>query len=307
MTSEPRLRASEAAPLLHALVARAAASANVRALAIKGPALALQGLRVERTSADVDVMISPSEMDDFLDKMFAIGWHNSPTRTAPRVVPSHSLDLVHERWPISIDVHHQFPGFLADPTSVFEVLWTRRATLQMAEVPVPVADPCSQAALVALHLLRDPWFASTSELLTDLRVRTLDVLSHDDLEELAHLAAMTGAAMTMAPFLEALGIEAPQDRTAEKPTRLAQWEMRTRQEFMTAPWLLELKQEPMWHWPATIHRAIAMPEWQVRRKYGDPRDPDEAIWRLRLRRARNLALGSYITALRRRGSSSPHK
>ena len=69
-----RLRAEEAVPLLHALIARAADDLGVRVLAIKGPVVALQGLREQRTSADVDVLVHPRDLEPLVDGLVALGW-----------------------------------------------------------------------------------------------------------------------------------------------------------------------------------------------------------------------------------------
>ena len=114
MGSGLRLRAEEAVPLAHALIARLADDLGLRALAIKGPAVALQGLREPRTSADVDVLVHPRDLEPLVEGVVALGWRRQVAGTYASIMPPHSVNLLSDRWPIGIDVHHYYPGFLAD-------------------------------------------------------------------------------------------------------------------------------------------------------------------------------------------------
>ncbi len=67
-------------------------------------------------------------------------------------------------------MHDRFPGFLAEPTEVFEALWERRTTARIAHRDVPCPDVLAHGAVAALHWLRDGWSEATREKL-DFLVR----------------------------------------------------------------------------------------------------------------------------------------
>ena len=71
------------------------------------------------------------------------------------LLPLHSTTLRNPRWGCELDVHNRFPGFLADPSDVFEALWERRTTVTIAHQDIPCPDPSSHAVIAALHWLRD--------------------------------------------------------------------------------------------------------------------------------------------------------
>ena len=119
MSGALRLRAEEAVPLLHTLVARAAADLGLRVLAIKGPVVALQGMRAPRASADLDVLVHPRDLGPLVDGLVALGWRRAVEGTYASIMPPHSTNLLSDLWPVAMDVHHYFPGFLADAGEVF--------------------------------------------------------------------------------------------------------------------------------------------------------------------------------------------
>ncbi len=207
VTLEPalRLRAEEAVPLAHALVARVASDHGLRVLAIKGPAVAEQGLREARDSADVDVLVHPRDLEPLVGGLTAVGWKRMVTGTYASIMPPHSVNVLNDHWPIGIDVHHYFPGFLADAGQVFEALWARHELINLAGVPVPACDPVGQVAIVALHHLRvSP--GGESDPLRDLAQRARVTLSTQDLAALIELAQETDATGPLRPFLLQLGV-----------------------------------------------------------------------------------------------------
>ncbi|MGH3331093.1 MAG: nucleotidyltransferase family protein, partial [Nocardioidaceae bacterium] len=136
----PSLTLDEAVPLLHGHVERLARDEGVRVLFIKGPVVAAQGLRVPRTYVDVDVLVDPAAMRPMRDALEQAGWRAPVADTTAHIVPQHSATYAHEVWPCTIDVHDRFPGFLADPQDVFEALWARRTTANVAGLEVPCCD-----------------------------------------------------------------------------------------------------------------------------------------------------------------------
>jgi hypothetical protein len=271
-----RLRLDEAGPLAQVLVAQVAGRHGLRALAIKGPTVALQGLRAPRTSADVDVLVHPTELEPFIDAMVALGWRRGVTTTAALMMPMHSVNLLHDHWPLGIDVHHYFPGFLADPAQVFDALWQRRASVVLAGVPVPAADPVAQAAIVALHLLRDTP-SGRSPALEDLLDRARASFAAGDRADLVALAGRTGATDTLRPFLLGLGLGDSQVGGSSCGGRLGhvdhvdhvdhaealrRWQQRQRVVGYEA-WFAHFAQTPVLRWPQAAWHALMLTDDEI--------------------------------------------
>lgn len=155
-TAGSRLTPTEAAPLIHVLIATVAERTDSRVLAIKGLVLAHHELRAPRISGDVDAIVHPDDLDGFLAGMAAAGWVANATTTTPKLLEYHSVDLTNDHWPMSIDVHSYFPGFLAPADEVFDQIWARRNEFEQAGHLVPVTDLVSSALVAALHYLRHP-------------------------------------------------------------------------------------------------------------------------------------------------------
>src|SRR6188768_285867 len=138
-------------PLAGAWCSELAARLPVRALVIKGPALAEYRLRTPRIAADVDVLVHPDDYKSYTMAIAASGWTERhhlfiADRTAP-----HSTTFIRDGWPIDIDVHRFFPGFLADPGLVFDILWARRVPRTSGHVRTWVPDRPSSALILGLH------------------------------------------------------------------------------------------------------------------------------------------------------------
>ena len=306
VAARPRLRGEEAGPLAHALVARAAADLGIRVLAIKGPVVAMQGLRAERTSADVDVLVHPRDLGPLVDGMVALGWRQSVIgASAPVIMPKHSVNLLNDLWPVGIDVHHYFPGFLADAGEVFDALWERHEVVTLAGAPVPACDRVGQIAVVALHLLREAPDGDSAAL-ADLAARARSLLSARDVAALVDLAHQTDATAPARPFLVSLGVSSGDLGPARDADAAALWECRARSTG-SGPWLLLLMRTPKRRWPQTLWHAVMLTGEEI---YGMHHVvPGEAsLARLRLRRIRRALRGLPATmrslaALRRHGSA----
>ncbi len=153
--NEDALTLAEAVPLGYAVLAQVAEDVGVRMLAIKGPILAMQGLREPRQSADIDVLVEPAGFAALTRGLEDVGWRNHVIYDCPGFVPKHSANHRHPHWPCEVDVHHWFPGFLADPSASFEVFWSRRSEATLAGRALPTLDVVAHGALAALHYLRD--------------------------------------------------------------------------------------------------------------------------------------------------------
>jgi hypothetical protein len=267
--------------LLHALVARAAADTSVRALAIKGPVVAMQGLRPPRSSADADVLVHPGDLEPFIDSLLHVGWRRGVTTTAALRMPMHSVNLLHDHWPVGLDLHHYFPGFLAEPADVFEALWVRRTPVVLAGVPVPACDRVGQAAIVALHLLRDTP-SGRSAALDDLARRTAATFAAEDLAALVELAARTDATGTLGPFLLGLGIEEHELALPRSAEALDRWRRRQRVVGYEA-WFERFAATPVRQWPRVARHALMLTDDEIYVSSGVA--PGQGnLTRLRLRR-----------------------
>ncbi|WP_082590393.1 nucleotidyltransferase family protein [Phycicoccus sp. Soil748] len=265
MAETAELRLSEAVPLAHALVARLAELQGVRILFIKGPTAVALGARPPRVSTDVDVLCEPGGLERLGPAMEHSGWRRRLRKTAEtrfvhasQYLFDHSIHYIHDEWPCDIDIHFNFPGFLAPDDVVFEELWTRHTSLNVAHWPVPCADYLGQAAIVALHALRDPHLAHTAP---DLQFVTQSLrgrgapASHD----LAALAAATGSAETLRPVLEELEITAPQGPSPDHEL-LRRWRVRTGDGSVpTTLWMIEVRNAKWSAKPRLVLRALLPP------------------------------------------------
>lgn len=248
----------------HAMVDRVAVDLDVRVLFIKGPAAVAQGLRLERTSLDVDVLVDPSRRHVLAQRLIELGWVDDHPYTSPTILPVHSWEYRNPLWPCELDVHDRFPGFFAKPQAVFESLWERRALVILASRPVPAPAPADHALLLALNCLRDPHQGA--------KVRELDFLvawARTELDDGALLGVATravelGAADTAAPFLDA--VEAPAvGRGSWSGAQRHDWLLLTKPVDSTAvSWVEELRRLPVHSWPRYLWYAAWLSEVELR-------------------------------------------
>lgn len=276
-----RLTGGEAMALLYVLTADVARRAGTRSLAIKGSVLGEQELRAPRVSADIDVLLHPDDIERFADAMVAAGWRRAPTSSVPKFLDHHSVNLLNDHWPMGIDAHVYFPGFLAPATEVFEVLWERRTSLVQAGRPVPCTDVCGSAAIAALHHLRAPAKPENQAAFEALVERAGRVLTPALRVELAELAERTGAVRTLEPFFDRLGIEATPTHPAEE-SGFERWRTATTTHGHLA-WIAAMRQRPVRAWPAYVWHALLLDAAELRAYHGD-RTETTPLWRLRVRR-----------------------
>lgn len=299
---EPSITLAEARELVAASVAARASENDVRLLLIKGPTLASHGLRDPRESVDVDVLIAPDELTTFIRGLESSGWHPYALSPAPPVIPEHSVTLVHERWPLELDVHHRFPGFLAEPQRVFDEFWKRRQQFQQAHQLVAMPDLASSILVAALNYERDP--VRCAGTLDSLRERSRKLLSQDQVNELADLARQTGCADTLHEFLDALG--APSVGVGEAdPTALAAWHLYqtintiagSGGSVLGVAWFEEIRRSRWHRRPAILWRALMLTENDLRGRFPQAPEGRRGVWLARYWRLKR-ALSSVPGALR---------
>jgi hypothetical protein len=302
------LRVGEAVELAHALLTRLSEIEGVRILFIKGPTAVLMGARPPRPSSDVDVLCEPGGMEKIGAALERCGWRRRvPESAKPQFVYAakylfeHSVHYIHDKWPCDLDIHYNFPGFFAPDDVVFDALWERHATVEVAHWPVPCADFLGQACIVGLHALRDP-DKPQSQADLDHLAEALNGKDDQTRRALSSLASATGCTDALRPLLEQVGAEVATGPWSET-RQLNRWSARTSQGAIpTVPWLLELRERPWRSRPALIWHAFLLPRDQLFTSHVGLEPSTINIARLQLRRwrrgLRNLPRG--IAATRQR-------
>lgn len=248
--NETQLSIPEAVLLGHALVQRVADSLGIRAFFIKGPASVVQGLRLPKMSVDVDVFVSPADLEALLTGMRERGWRDRPVDPDGRTFPKHSITIDHPSWPCCIDVHFRFPGMELALADCFETMWAHTEALELAGQEVRVPSKALGILILALHALRSP--RSTTglqelEFLADLTER--ESLADTILE----ISTATGSLAAMRPFLESL----LQETTAvDWPEASPEWRNRLSSIEAGGARIIALAQAPLSEKPKLLFRAI---------------------------------------------------
>lgn len=203
------------------MVQRLAESAGIRALFIKGPATVLQGLREPKTSCDVDVLVSPAQLELILEALGDRGWRQRPVNPDSRTFPRHSVTVHHPEWPCCIDVHYRFPGMEYPAADCFEVMWSATNSCKLAGIDLRVPSPPLGILILALHALRSP---QLPELIQELELLSHLTTTRSYAPAVLKLASETGALGAARPFLE--GMLQPGDAPAW-PEASREWRNRS--------------------------------------------------------------------------------
>lgn len=259
------LHPADAVVLGYAMVDRLARTAGARCLAIKGPVPAAHGLRDPSTSVDVDVLVAPAEEPVLLRHLRGLGWTPEDSELNGRLLAPHSATLAHPQWPITIDLHHRFPGFLADPATVFESLWDERSEIHVAEQSIIATGRDGATLIAALHALREPDNHQSEPQLA--RLASARAADDDQNASLVELARATGAIDSAAPFLARLGIRS--EGEPRDPAALAEWRVRTEFGHVRGiGWVRRLREAPLSRWPAIVWRALVTDNETTLRRHG---------------------------------------
>lgn len=221
------LRTLDAVALLPAVALGVARDLGVRALIIKGEGLALQGLRPPRVSGDVDIWVSPSDFERFIEEMKARAWFDRDEKVlAPLTGPAsvftvHSITLQGLDWPIALDVHRCYPGFFTPPARLFDEVWAERDFVKLGEHWCAVPKPTDHWLLAMLHSLRDGNLSQVEQLETSAQAFSAELL-----EDLRARAILLGAVEPLRSRLERLGEEFPPP-DPEARRLLAEWHLAT--------------------------------------------------------------------------------
>ena len=264
-----QLRHLEGIELAYALAHHLGQANGIRVLAIKGLVGIWHGLREPRVPADVDVLIHPDDFDKFRFLISAAGWRPRLDKTADYWGQHHSVSLIRDGWPCDIDVHRWFPGFLQDPKVVFEALWDRLIGVPIGRIRVDAADSASSTLIMALHALRsavkDP--RHIDELQT-LRAASMDTKQR---QNLARLAAATGADVALGGSLVQLGVPQAAVMPDLDPQRVVDWQRVVSGEGNGIGVLYrKLRESSLCEWPAHFRMAVWPAEERIRARYSVP-------------------------------------
>ncbi|MDF2443674.1 MAG: hypothetical protein JWR01_1877 [Subtercola sp.] len=245
-----------AVDLASAWVSHRARSLGIRALVIKGPLAGRLGLRAERVSADADLLIEPGRLDELTEHLSGFGWYERPAGRVPRIVEAHSVSMIHDNWPIDLDLHAFWPGFLGEPAAVFDSLWNDRLELTQANVPVAAPGIAAGILILVLHSLRNPHsrFSGRVDTLESLRQAALATLPQSPGEILLARARDLGAVQTAAPFLHLLGAEIPPD--PEPSDELTLWRVKSSTSGNVGAWMLDFRNSRGAHRLRIAQRAL---------------------------------------------------
>lgn len=207
-----------AVELIAPAVEKLARHAGIRALIIKGPVATHHGLRPARASADIDVLVEPGRAYDLVDALEACGWKRRPMTRAAELAASHSESLIHPRWPIDIDVHAKFPGFLAGEPSAFEALWRDRTAMSLAGTDCTVAGLHGSIIIALLHAIRPDAIGHQRTDEHRLALAAVARMTRVDQERFVDIVVDSGAAGALVGSLREVGLTVPvpggQDATA---------------------------------------------------------------------------------------------
>lgn len=277
------LTIAEAVPLGAAFAMRLAESHGFRALLVKGAVLEAQGLRGSHESMDVDVWVDPADHQRYLQALASHGWTPLIIDEHPALLSDHAVTVFHVNWPITLDVHHRFPGFLASPQTVFDTLWSSRSSFSTAGIPVAVPSAPAHAALAALHYLRNPKSGLLTQGLPDLEIRAPQTLGTHGLEELSATASQTGAGEPLADFLHRIGAPIPATAHDLDSEAVNDWSIR-QNDIRGSKWLRTLITTPWTERPALLWQASRLSARRI-----DPlRRAGESRTSARLRRLRDV-------------------
>lgn len=138
--------------LAHAAVATLARQAGVRILVLKGPGMDASVAPAYRASSDVDVLVGPGQLREWLTLLRLHDWRPMD-RFETGSSFEHSQTFHHPVWG-HVDVHRWVPGIGADPGLAFDRLWDDRTEAMLAGCSLPVPDPAAQALILCLHAAR---------------------------------------------------------------------------------------------------------------------------------------------------------
>ncbi|RFA15161.1 hypothetical protein B7R21_03770 [Subtercola boreus] len=276
------LTQSDAVAVGSAWITDRARQMGVRVLLLKGPGAAHLELRAPKVSSDIDVLVEPGGVDALRAAAEKSGWVSRFTPESPHLLEPHSVTLYHPDWPIDLDLHTYWPGFLADRNEVFEQLWNGRVEWSLAGIAVDLPGLAPSALILALHALRRPRKERRPGDLQALIEATRALFPGADASALVECARQLGALDTARPLLTALDPAAPHD--GSHPEALRRWRLNAGTAGYTEAWLLALGSAPWRAKAGILLRAVVPSEREMRGLHPDIPPGRRALARARRRR-----------------------
>lgn len=148
------LTVEEAVPLGTVHVQRLLGAAGIRSLAIKGPSFLALGVRQKPQSRDIDLLVHLRDRQTAATALDSAGWTNI-TGIVPRQLEdiTYSVTYRHQVFPVTVDLHHGFPGVFAGPAA-FDTLWEQRSTVTVAHQAVDTLSQPHALVLEALNAMK---------------------------------------------------------------------------------------------------------------------------------------------------------
>ncbi len=177
--------------------------AGVPAILLKGAAIAtwLYDDGAPRPYLDVDLLVSPSNLDKTLHALAERGYKRVIEGAHPAEVGPKEIELIGPA-SVAIDLHHGLLGASGSSAHCWEVLARRTVPLRLAGVAdVPVLDVPARAMHLALHAAQNG--PIDVKAIADLE-RGLSRISKDDWKEASRVAADIGAEQAFAAGLRIL-------------------------------------------------------------------------------------------------------
>ncbi|WP_045729386.1 nucleotidyltransferase family protein [Pseudarthrobacter chlorophenolicus] len=247
------LSVAEGVLLGHALVARVAAELGVRAFFIKGPVSVLQGLRKPKTSGDVDVFVSPQDLDAVVGALQEKGWRKRPVDPDSKTFPKHSVTVDHPEWPCCIDVHFRFPGMEAPAADCFETMWANTEQFALAGQDIRVPSKPLAILILALHALRSSQLPARRD---ELNLLSGFVSQRSMALPVLDLSVRTGSLAAMRPLLQDV---VPNSEGLVWPEPSAEWRNRLLVQELGSARIMALVQARWQDKPLLLWRAVFPP------------------------------------------------
>jgi hypothetical protein len=210
----------------------ALAAVGVRALLLKGPALALQttGDATARGRGDLDVLVDPCQLIRAIDSLECLGFRRLPGM-APVNLASRwgryarwvGYELPLQRRTLLIDLHWDL-GPLRSSLPAFETLWQQRELLTYQGRQLATLGRRHSFLHSCDHAVKDRWISLRS--LVDIE-RLARLLSEEDRQasgryQAVRLSGLVAYSLTRSPWLEPWG-QVPLDRPGRRALAVARW------------------------------------------------------------------------------------
>lgn len=255
---------------------------GIRVLLIKGSSAAVQGLRPERQSTDVDVLVHPRDHGRFLALCETHGWHRRPESLSWSAFITHSVTLIRDSWPCDIDLHRSFPGLIGEPGEIFDRLWSRSVELDDFGHAVRCPGRADHVVVLVAHALRSPHDGRSKSDLAELRSRVLNGTSVT-VEEYMGAARGLGAERSTADFLRSVGHDVVLDDLVAEEVL---WDVHRRAVSHTLDWFALVSEASWTERTRLLWRGLWPNRTDLQASY-----PGSATTRRQRARLRGLRLG----------------